>query len=120
MHIAHYFGVSRLAALLRLRNLKVVTQTEFEELKAADDAGLGSELARLFNLPDSQNKEERDGFRRRVLGLTMEAYRRELITRAKFAEISALLSMQDKEINRLLDKSGLNGGDDSPAEVNSK
>lgn len=120
VHLAHYFGVSRLAALFRLRNLKLLTQAELDQLKSADEAGSGLELGRLLNLPDSDASDDADGFRHRVLGLSLEAYRRELITRAKFAEIAALLSMQDEEINRLLDRSGLDGGTDSLAEVNPK
>jgi Zn-dependent peptidase ImmA (M78 family)/DNA-binding XRE family transcriptional regulator len=120
VHLAHYFGVSRLAALFRLRNLKLLTQAELDDLRAADEAGFGLELARLLNLPDADSGEDADGFRHRVLSLAMEVYRRELITRAKFAEIGALLSMQDEEINRLLDRSGLDGGTDSLAEANSK
>jgi Zn-dependent peptidase ImmA (M78 family)/transcriptional regulator with XRE-family HTH domain len=109
VHIAHYFGVSRLAALFRLRNLKVVTQAEFEELKTADDAGLGSELARLLNLPDSEC-DDADGFRHRVLGLSLEAYRRELITRAKLKEVAQLLSVEAEEIRRLIEGAGLARG----------
>jgi Zn-dependent peptidase ImmA (M78 family) len=109
VHIAHYFGVSRLAALFRLRNLKVVTQAEFEELKAADDAGLGSELARLLNLPDTEG-DDADGFRHRVLGLSLEAYRRELITGAKLKEIAQLLSVEAEEVHRLIEGAGLARG----------
>jgi Zn-dependent peptidase ImmA (M78 family)/transcriptional regulator with XRE-family HTH domain len=106
VHIAHYFGVSRLAALFRLRNLKVVTQAEFEELKAADDAGLGGELARLLNLPDSEG-DDADGFRHRVLGLALEAFRRELITRSRLDEMAVLLSMSEDEVTGLLRQAGL-------------
>lgn len=107
VHIAHYFGVSRLAALFRLRNLKVVTLAEFEELKAADDAGLGSELAQLLKLPDIESDEDRDVFRHRVLGLALEAYRREQITRAKLVEVSRLLTMDADEVQSVLNRAGL-------------
>lgn len=107
VHIAHYFGVSRLAALFRLRNLKLLTQNEFDQLKAADDAGLGNELARLLNLPDSESDEDRDVFRHRVLGLALEAYRREQITRAKLVEVSRLLMMGAEEVQSVLIRAGL-------------
>lgn len=45
VHLAHHYGVSRLAALFRLRNLRLVSQPEFDQLKAAEDAGRGRELA---------------------------------------------------------------------------
>lgn len=107
VHIAHHFGVSRLAALFRLRNLKVVTQAEFEQLKAADDAGYGRELARLLDLPDSEDVDDKDGFRHRVLGLALEAYRRELISRGKLNELAALLSMAEGELRQLVVQAGL-------------
>jgi Zn-dependent peptidase ImmA (M78 family)/DNA-binding XRE family transcriptional regulator len=110
VHLAHYFGVSRLAALFRLRNLKLLTQSEFDQLKAADDAGYGSELALLLNLPDSEGADDKDGFRHRVLSLALEAYRRELITRLKFVEVSVLLSMGEAEVSELLQQAGLGNG----------
>lgn len=118
VHIAHYFGVSRLAALFRLRNLKLVTQAEMDELKSADEAGYGLELARLFNLSDAEDRDAADTFRHRVLGLAMEALRRDLITVTKLTGVAALLGMRDEEVTQLLDRSGLGGGTDLPAEVN--
>jgi Zn-dependent peptidase ImmA (M78 family)/transcriptional regulator with XRE-family HTH domain len=120
VHLAHYFGVSRLAALFRLRNLKLLTQAELDDLRAADEAGFGLELARLLNLPDAEDSEDADRFRHRVLGLAMEALRRELISLAKFAGVATLLGMQKEGITQLLDRSGLDGGANSPPEVNSK
>jgi Zn-dependent peptidase ImmA (M78 family)/DNA-binding XRE family transcriptional regulator len=110
VHIAHHFGVSRLAALFRLRNLKVVTQAEFEQLKAADEAGYGRELARLLDLPDSEDVDEKDGFRHRVLGLALEAYRRDLFTPAKLTEVTRLMSVDRDEVHKLLERAGLSGG----------
>jgi len=111
IHVAHHFGVSRLAALFRLRNLRLVTQSEFETMKAAEDAGHGRELARLLALPDVEDGEENGGFRHRVLNLALEAYRRELITRAKLGESAALLSMGETEVSDLLEQAGLGEGE---------
>lgn len=110
VHLAHYFGVSRLAALFRLRNLKLLTQVELDELKSADEAGSGLELGRLLNLPDADSSDDADGFRHRVLGLSLEAYRRELITRAKVIEVARLLSVHADEIDELLERAGLARG----------
>jgi len=107
VHLAHYFGVSRLAALFRLRNLKLLTQAEWEQLKAADDAGYGLELARLLNLPDADGGDDADGFRHRVLNMGLEAHRRELISRFKLGELASLLSMDEYELNKLLEQAGL-------------
>lgn len=106
VHIAHHFGVSRQAALFRLLNLRLVTQAEFDRLKAADEAGYGRELASLLSLPD-EDDDDRDGFRHRVLSLALEAYRRDLITRAKLVEVAKLLSMEAEEIQGLLRHVGL-------------
>jgi Zn-dependent peptidase ImmA (M78 family)/transcriptional regulator with XRE-family HTH domain len=110
VHLAHYFGVSRLAALFRLRNLKLLTQAEMDQLKSADEAGSGLELGRLLNLPDSDASDDADGFRHRVLGLSLEAYRRDLITRDKLTEVARLLSVHANEVDELLERAGLAGG----------
>jgi len=111
VHVAHHFGVSRLAALFRLRNLKLITQAEFDGLKAAEDAGSGRELAAILSLPDSDDVEDKNGFRHRVLSLALEAYRRDQITRAKLVEVAALLSMRKEEVDQLLQRAGLADGD---------
>ncbi len=110
IHLAHHFGVSRTAALFRLRNLKLITQAEFEELKAAEDAGDGRALAAMLALPDIENSDDKNGFRHRVLSLALEAYRRDQITRAKLGEIAALLAMSEWDVNELLERAGLADG----------
>ena len=61
IYVVHHFGVSRLAALFRVRSLQLVTHSEFETMKAAEDAGHGRELARLLALPDVEDGEENGG-----------------------------------------------------------
>ena len=107
VHVAHHFGVSRLAALFRLRNLKLITQAEFDDLKAAEEAGRGRQLAAMLALPDTDDAEDKNGFRHRVLSLALEAYRRDQITRAKLVELAALLSMREEEVRQLLERAGL-------------
>ncbi|MBI1788861.1 MAG: ImmA/IrrE family metallo-endopeptidase, partial [Acidobacteria bacterium] len=107
VQVAHHFGVSRLAALFHLRNLKLTTQAEFEALKAAEEDGRGRELAGMLALPDTGNGEDQNGFRHRVLSLALEAYRREQITRAKLGELAGLLSLREEEIDLLLERAGL-------------
>jgi len=111
VHVAHHFGVSRLAALFRLRNLKLITQAEFDDLKTAEEGGRGRELAAMLALPDTDDADDKNGFRHRVLSLALEAYRRDLITRAKLVELAALLSMREEEVDQLLERAGLAGGD---------
>ena len=111
VHVAHHFGVSRLAALFRLRNLKLITQAEFDDLKTAEEGGRGRELAAMLALPDTDDAEDKNGFRHRVLSLALEAYRRDQITRAKLVELAALLSMREEEVDQLLERAGLADGD---------
>lgn len=111
VHVAHHFGVSRMAALFRLRNLKMATQTEFERLKAAEDVGRGRKLAGLLTLRDTYEIEDKNGFRHRVLNLALEAYRRDQITRAKLGELATLLSVREEEVDRVLEGAGLGGGE---------
>lgn len=106
VHLAHYFGVSRMAALFRLWNLRLVSQAEFEELRLREEQGEGRELARLLALPEVEDGEDDGGFRHRILNLGLEAYRRELITLAKLQELADLLSMSEPEIEILLERAG--------------
>lgn len=63
------------AALFRLRNLRLVSQPEFDQLKAAENAGRGRELASLMSLPDLANGEDKNAFRHHVLSLALEGFR---------------------------------------------
>jgi len=102
--LAHHFGVSRMAGLFRLRNL---TQAKFEGLKAAEEAGDGRDLAAMLALPYIEDRDDKNGFRHRVLSLALEAYRRDQITRAKLGEIAALLSMTESDVRQVLERTGL-------------
>lgn len=115
VQLAHHFGVSRLAALFRLRNLRLASRPEFDEMKAAEEAGRGRELANLMSLPEPAEGEDRNGFRHRVLSLALEGFRREQLTVSKVYELSALLSMNREEVDQLLDQAGLS--DSGPADI---
>lgn len=108
VQLAHYFGVSRLAALYRLRNLRLVSAAEFEQLKALDDAGKGRQLAELLGLPEPDDSIVRNEFRHRFLGLALEAYRREEISRGKLTELATLVDLTADDLDRLLEDAGLN------------
>ena len=79
-------------------------------MKTADEGGRGRELASMLALPDTEDGEDKNGFRHRVLSLALEAYRRDQITRAKLSELAALLSMREGEIDQLLERAGLSDG----------
>ena len=107
VQLAHYFGVSRLAALYRLRNLRLVSAAEFEQQKALDDAGKGKQLAELLGLPEPNDSIVRNEFRHRLLGLALEAYRREEISRGKLRELAAMVDLTATDLDRIVEDAGL-------------
>ena len=79
--LAEHFGVSRLATLYRLRNLRLLSDAEFEHLKQHEDIGHGRAVARMLQLPEIDEEEARDEYRHRFLSLALEAFRRDEISR---------------------------------------
>lgn len=115
VQFAHHFGVSRPAALFRLRNLRLVSEPEFEHLRALDEAGKGRHLAALLGLSEPDHMEIRNEFRHRFLGLALEAYRREEISRGKLKELAGKVGLTAEELDRLIEEAGLD--EDAPAPV---
>jgi hypothetical protein len=109
VQVAHHFDVSRLSALYRLKNLKLVTQADFDRLKDSEDAGRGLEVSRLLNLPEPVHEAERNEFVHRVVGLALEAFRRERISRAKLYEIAERVELGREAVDQLLE-AGLGEG----------
>lgn len=106
VQLAHHFGVSRLSALYRLKNLRLATQPQFDRLKQEDDEGKGAEVARLLDLPEPDHESARNEFRHRFLGLGLEALRRERISRAKLNELAAQVEVTPEEIDQLVGLAG--------------
>lgn len=107
VQVAHHFGVSRLASLYRLKNLRLLSAAEFERLKARDDAGRGAEVARLLGLPEPDPEASRREFAHRVAGLGLEAFRRELISLAKLHEVAGRVGLERDAVDDLLAEVGL-------------
>ncbi|MES2354373.1 MAG: XRE family transcriptional regulator [Pseudomonadota bacterium] len=106
--LAHHFSVSRISALYRLKNLRFVDEREFQHLKAQEDSGAGKSIANFLAANDPvEEQETRDEFRRRFLGLALEANRREEITESKFTELAAMVGMSRKEVRQVLASAGL-------------
>lgn len=114
VQLAHHFGVSRLSALFRLRNLRLLTQAEFEHLRALDDQGKGRHLARLLGLPEPDHDEMRSEFKHRFLGLALEAFRREEISRGKLRELVSMVGLGADDLDQLMNDAGLDADDGSP------
>jgi len=115
VQLAHAFGVSRPAVLYRLLNMRLVNQSDFDHLKAIDAAGNGRQMAALLGLPEPDQSEVRNEFRHRFLGLALEAYRREEISRAKLDELAAIVDLGADDVDHLLDDAGLDGADTTAA-----
>jgi Zn-dependent peptidase ImmA (M78 family)/transcriptional regulator with XRE-family HTH domain len=100
--LAYHFGVSRLAALYRLRNLGYLTEMELSHLRAQEEAGVGREVTAFLALPDLDHEAARDTFRHRFLGLGLEALRRDAITHAKLVELAQMVGVSSAALARLL------------------
>lgn len=112
--LAEHFGVSRLAALYRLRNLRFLTDVEFETLKQLEDAGHGRAIASLLHLPQADEEAARDEYRHRFLSLALEAFRRDEISRSKLSELASMIDLGPNEVNDLLDRIGFLDTEPSP------
>jgi Zn-dependent peptidase ImmA (M78 family)/DNA-binding XRE family transcriptional regulator len=107
--LAHHFGASRISALYRLKNLRLIDEREFQLLKAQEDSGAGKAVAEFLAAPElSGEHSSREDFRRRFLGLALEAYRREEITQGKLNELAAMVGMRRDEVQAVLSSAKLN------------
>lgn len=108
--LAHHFGVSRIAALYRLRNLRLITESQFGKLKEQDERK-GREIALALGLGEPDHQAARGEFRRRFLGLGIEAFRQKKITRAKLVELAKLVDVSDAIIEGILEDYGVDDED---------
>ncbi|HKI00738.1 MAG TPA: XRE family transcriptional regulator [Thermoanaerobaculia bacterium] len=112
--LAHHFQVSRTMAIYRLSNLRLLPQAAREALLNEEKSGRGKRIEDLLGLPHPDHAAARDEFRLRFLGLAIEAYRREKITRAKLRELALLVGYDRAAIDDLLESAGLDGEDVEP------
>jgi Zn-dependent peptidase ImmA (M78 family)/transcriptional regulator with XRE-family HTH domain len=112
--LAHHFQVSRIAAIYRLFNLRMIAQAERGNLLARESSGQGKQIEDLLDLPKPNHTTAREGFRLRFLGLAMEAHRREKITRAKLFELGGLVDYGRQPLEAILASAGLGEEDDDP------
>ncbi len=112
--LAAHFGVSRLAALYRLRNLRLLSDAEFEHLKQLEESGNGRAVADLLRLSTEEEGAARDEYRHRVFSLALEAFRRHEISRAKLGELAEMIDLDPDELTEVLDRIGLRDADSSP------
>lgn len=107
VQLAHHFGVSRVAAIFRLNNLKMLSDEGVQRMRDLEDSGKGRELAKLLDLPELDHQKDRNEFRRRFLGLALEAYRRDQVSKAKVRELAIMVGLKSREVGNLLRGAGL-------------
>jgi Zn-dependent peptidase ImmA (M78 family)/DNA-binding XRE family transcriptional regulator len=109
--VAHHFGVSRKAALYRLKNLKLLNQSQFDVLLGQEQAGSGKTVETLLGLEELDHEAARREFRHRFLALAFEALRRGETTRAKLAELGHLVDVSRDDLEAALQAIGLNASE---------
>ena len=101
--LAHHFDSSRSATLYRLKNMKLIDDREFQRLKDEENKGAGNTIARFLAVRESdRGQSSRDDFRRRFMGLALEAYRRDDITKAKLTELAAMVELSRSDVQTVL------------------
>ena len=105
--LAHYFKVSRAAAIYRLKRLRLINHATFAALQERERNNAGAAIAQLLDLPEPDPAEARNRVQRRFLALAVEAYRRETITRGKLRELAALVNVDNGRLERVLKEAGI-------------
>jgi len=101
--IACYYGVSRSLAAHSLRNLRYMTEDEFEAVERQEAEGTTARAQEALDLRVADVESGRDAFRSRLLALTVEELRRGDIDRERFSELALLVGLTDSEQQALLD-----------------
>lgn len=108
VQLAHSYGVSVPSTLYRLRNLKLVSEPEFERLRRMDEEGRSQRIAVAFGVEaDQALVEQRGEFQRRFLALGLEALRREKISQAKFMQLAERAGVSQWTAQDLLVNAGI-------------
>jgi Zn-dependent peptidase ImmA (M78 family)/transcriptional regulator with XRE-family HTH domain len=106
VQLAHSYGVSVPSTLYRLRNLKLISEPEFERLRGMDGEGRSRRIAVALGVAD-QAIEQRGEFQRRFLALGLEALRREKISQAKFMQLAERVGVSQWTAQDLLVNAGI-------------
>jgi transcriptional regulator with XRE-family HTH domain/Zn-dependent peptidase ImmA (M78 family) len=100
--IACYYGVSRSLAAHNLRNLRYMTEDEFQAVERQEIEGTTARAQEALDLRVADVESGRDAFRSRLLALAVEGLRREDIDRTRFSELASLVGLTDSEQQALL------------------
>ena len=117
IQVAHHFGVSRAAACYRLKSARLITATELDVLIGQDRAGRGREMEKLLGLPEPDHQTRRNEFRHRFVGLALEAFRRDDISRAKLVEVAAMVGVDVDDVDQAIEDLGLGNGEGADVQL---
>ena len=101
--IAHRFGVSTIAALFRLQNLGLLNKDQVDLLRDDMDRGLDKDATKLMGLEGEAGKPLQLDFKHRFVGLAVDAYQRELISKAKLKELTQMVNVSSESVLRLIE-----------------
>ncbi|MXW73922.1 MAG: ImmA/IrrE family metallo-endopeptidase [Chromatiales bacterium] len=107
VQLAHYFGASRSSACYRLKALGLISPKELERLLDQNQAGEGRDWEELLGLPKPDHQSQRNAFRRRFLGMGLEALRRENISRAHLIQVADMVEVSPDEVDQAISALGL-------------
>ena len=107
VQLHHHFGTRYEAALYRLKNLKVLSDEDFERLFQKKEEA--RQIAADLRLSDSEQGAQRTTkrFPRSFLGMAIEAYRREEITHARLLELAERVEVSREQVDRVLNWMGI-------------
>lgn len=111
--LAHHFGVSRLAALYRLKNLELITQPRLDALLNHERQGLGKRIRAFLGLEEVDADQSTRESRHRGLALAIEAYRREEISRSKLNELTRIMEATTEDLATILAAEREGGADET-------
>ena len=107
VQLAHHFGVSTAAACYRLRALRLIRRKDLALLMRQDQTGIGRICEQLFGIPDPCRQARNSAFRRRLLGLGLEALRRSHISPAHLRELVTLVDINGGKLDKAISAFGI-------------
>lgn len=100
--LARHFGISPQMAAYRLSNVGLIDDAMRQRFLDLLKSGSLSSLVRLIPEPAWEEDGEDFSFSSRLLGLALEAHRREMITTGRLFEIAGLVDVAREDVERAL------------------
>lgn len=114
VQLAQTYGVSIPSTLYRLRNLKLLSEKEFDRLKTLDAQGRSHKIQQLLDLQPLDSGKHKSEFHHRFITLALEALRRDKISRAKFLELADRIGVDRLHAEMLIETAGIDEEEAEP------